>query len=110
MHKLSIVIIICGLILRLILATINVEYGIFTNAVPDSLKFHEEGLKFLNYLKIFFIYQKIWDTTKLMNIICQIKICKGRLKFILIIYIIQIKHKRNRLNTLAWSLKKKKST
>ena len=51
MHKLSIVIIICGLILRLILATINVEYGIFTNAVPDTLKFHEEGLKFLNYLK-----------------------------------------------------------
>ena len=45
MHKLSIVIIICGLILRLILATINVEYGIFT-AVQDTLKFHEEGLNF----------------------------------------------------------------
>ena len=57
MHNLSIVIIICGLILRLILATINVEYGIFTNAVPDSLKFHEEGLKFLNYLKYKDIFQ-----------------------------------------------------
>ncbi len=58
MYNLSIIIIITGFILRLIIATINVEYEIFNNAIPDSLKFHEEGLKFKNYLK----YKEILST------------------------------------------------
>ena len=51
MYNLSTIIIIAGLILRLTIATINVEYEIFSIAIPDSLKFHEEGLSYFSYLK-----------------------------------------------------------